>query len=30
MYVYIHRRRDYDKQNVVVVVYASFNTGIAN
>jgi len=28
--VHIHRRRDYDKQKAVVVVYASFNTGIAS
>jgi len=28
--VHIHRRRDYDKQKEVVVMYASFNTGIAN
>jgi len=28
--VYVHRRKDYDKQKAVVVVYASFNTGIAN
>jgi len=29
-HVHIQRRRDYDKQKADVVVYASFNTGIAN
>jgi len=29
-HVHICHRRDYDKQNAVVVVYASFNTGAAN